>query len=61
MTTNPHPMARKHTTRLTCEQVLEIRAAYADKLFTQVQLAQLYEVDQKTISAVVRRDTWTHI
>jgi len=61
MTTTSHPMARKHTTRLTCEQVLEIRAVYSDKLFTQVQLAQLYEVDQKTISAVVRRDTWTHI
>jgi len=61
MTTTVHTMARKHSTRLTSEQVAEIRAAYADKLFTQVQLATLYDVGQKTISDIVRRTTWSHI
>ena len=61
MTNTPHPRARKHSTFLTSSQVLEIRVAYADKLFTQVQLATLYSVAQKTISDIILRHTWTHL
>lgn len=56
-----HPMARKHSTVLTPEQVAEIRKAYADKLFTQAQLAQLYNVHQTTISELVRGLSWKNV
>ena len=56
-----HPMARAHSTTLTPEQVREIRAAYADKLFTQVQLAELYNVGQRTISHIVTGRTWKNV
>ena len=61
MTNTLHPRARRHSTFLASEQVLEIRTAYREKLFTQVQLATLYDVAQKTISDIVLRHTWAHI
>ena len=61
MTNTLHPMARKHSTRLTPDQVREIRTAYSEKLFTQVQLSALYNVTQVSISDIILRHTWAHI
>ncbi len=47
--------------KLTNEQVLEIRARYAAKEMGQEALAAAYGMGQTAISALLRRETWTHI
>lgn len=44
--------------RLTKEQVIEIRSSYAKGTFTQQQLAEMYDVKQVTISAILTGKTW---
>lgn len=41
--------------------VLQIRSIYEQKFATQVQIAKAYNVSQRTISLIVRNETWTHI
>lgn len=52
---------RAGNSKLTDEQVLEIRRLNADDGVNQYQLADMYEVSQGTIGFIVRRETWTHI
>lgn len=47
-------------TDLTDEKVLEIRKKYTDGV-TISELGREYKKDRKTISAIVKRVTWTHI
>lgn len=47
--------------KLTQEQVLEIRKLYATGNYTQRQLADMFNVDQTLISQIVNRKIWKHI
>lgn len=47
--------------KLTKDQVLEIRGAYSFYKVTLKQLAQKYGVSIATISYVVNRETWSHV
>ncbi len=47
--------------KLTKEEVLEIRKEYAHGGMLQQELADAYEVTDVTISHIVRRKTWRHI
>ncbi len=52
---------RVHTAKITPEQVIEARRAYAAHEMTQVQLATHLSVTQPTISSMLRRATWRHL
>ena len=49
--------------KLTAEQVLEIRARYVPRLkgADQRALAKLYGVAQTTIGCIIRREIWSHV
>jgi hypothetical protein len=47
--------------KLTEQDVLEIRALYADKKYNQYELASMYGIDQTNVSLIVRRKKWKHI
>lgn len=47
--------------RLTEDQVREIRLMYATGLHSQSSLAKLFGVSQMSISKICRRETWKHI
>ena len=48
-------------TKLTEQEVLEIREKYISRIYTQSILAREYGVDQTNIGYIVRRETWKHI
>ena len=50
-----------HNSKLTEQQVLEIRADWATGKYTQKQLAEKYDVSISLISQIVNRKTWKHI
>ena len=50
-----------HNSKLTEQQVLEIRADWATGKYTQKQLAKKYDVCQQLISQIVNRKIWKHI
>lgn len=50
-----------HVAKLDEKTVREIRKRYADGDGYQYELAKEYGVIQSTISAIVRRETWSHI
>lgn len=52
---------RCHAAKLTASQVQEIRRRYALGGISQQALGDQYGLPQETISAVVRRKSWTHI
>jgi hypothetical protein len=52
---------RGKKTRLTIEQVIEIRTKYTSGKFTQSKLAHDYHVAEMTINAIVRKQTWKNI
>ncbi len=47
--------------KLTTDEVIQIRAIYSTGLTSQRQLAAKFSVSQTIIGRVVRRDTWSHI
>ncbi len=47
--------------KLTEQQVIEIRAKYIPRLYSQRMLAREYHVDQTLVEHIVNRKTWTHI
>lgn len=49
------------SSRLTEEQVAEIRGLYATGLHSQQALANRYGIGQMTVSSIVRRQTWRHV
>jgi hypothetical protein len=52
--------SRIHTTKLTPETVLLVRADSSGGM-RQVDIAERYGIDQTTVSQIVRRKTWKHI
>jgi len=50
-----------HNSKLTEQQVLEIRADWATGKYTQKQLAEKYNVSRPHISRIVNRKIWKHI
>lgn len=51
----------QHSSKLTAEQVVEIRARYEQGGVSQYTLAEEYGVARSTLAEIVRRETWTHI
>ena len=51
----------EHHSKLTEQQVLEIRADWATGKYTQQQLAEKYDTSQPQISLIVNRKIWKHI
>lgn len=49
------------TPKLSEEDVIEIRAAYATGNYTQKELAAQYGVNFQNVSLIVNRKTWTHV
>jgi len=47
--------------KLTRQDVKEIRKLYKSKKLNQYQLAEKFNIDQSNISCIVRRKTWKHI
>jgi len=47
--------------KLTNDQVRQIRNLWATGDYTQVELSKLFEVSKPTICMIVNRKTWTHI
>jgi len=47
--------------KLTKKDVIAIRFAYKNNLYTQTELAPLFNVGVTTIGAVIRGQTWRHI
>lgn len=47
--------------KLTTEQVLEIREAYASGRNTQVELARIYGIHKRNIWMITSRKVWKHI
>jgi len=47
--------------KLTDEDVINIRNLYKDKAKNQYELASMFGVTQAAIGCVVRKDTWRHI
>ena len=53
--------AANNRTKLTADQVLEIRARYAAGEMTQAALARAFAVKQSTISCIILRTTWAYL
>ena len=51
----------EHHSKLTEQQVLEIRADWATGKYTQKQLAEKYDVSISLIGQIVNRKIWKHI
>ena len=47
--------------KLTVRKVRTLRAFYKLGIFTQTELAKIYDVTPPAIGAVIRRETWKHI
>lgn len=52
---------RHHMTKLTAEQVIEMRERYAAGGITQVELAAEYGISQSGLSGILLRKTWQHL
>lgn len=52
---------KHHGSKLTVQQVLEIRRLYVPKVVGIVRLAKQFGVDHTTVSAIVRRETWKEL
>lgn len=56
------PRGEQHgSSKFSDEQVLEIRRRYAAGNVTQQELGDEFGVDRKTVSVIVRRETWEHL
>lgn len=53
--------SENRNSRLTEQQVLEIRKQYTEDHFAQRALAKKFGVCQRTVACIVNRITWTHI
>ena len=52
---------KQHSAKLTEHQVLEIRNKYITGNYTQIQLANEYNVHDTTISKIILKKLWKHI
>lgn len=53
--------SRCHQSKLTREQVIEIRELYASGNYSQPELGRMYGVAHTSIGAIVRRASWKHV
>lgn len=53
--------SKNGNSKLTREDVLDIRNAYALGCFSQRHIAKAYNVSQANIKCIVNNETWTHI
>jgi predicted DNA-binding protein YlxM (UPF0122 family) len=59
---NRVPKGSNHwNSRLTKEQVSEIRKKYIPRKYTQQKLADEYGISNQTVSDIIARKFWTHI
>lgn len=49
------------TSKLTAQQVLEIRKLWSDGEVNQTTIRKLYGISQATVSSIVCRKTWKHL
>jgi hypothetical protein len=49
------------TSKLTSEDVREIRVLHQYCMVSQCELARQYDVDQRTIGDIIKRETWRHV
>lgn len=49
------------TSKLTENQVLDIRSRYVAKKLGFHRLAKAYSVSKSTVMAIIKRETWTHV
>lgn len=47
--------------KLTDKKVRAIRFLYESKKFSQIELGEIFEIDNTTISSIVRRKLWRHL
>jgi predicted XRE-type DNA-binding protein len=47
--------------KLTSKQVIEIRAKYKPRIYTQKQLAEEYGITRQSITDIISRRNWKHI
>lgn len=50
-----------NTSRLTTDQVRDIRQRYIPRKVTTTQLAEEYGISHASVSAIIRRKTWKHV
>lgn len=56
------PLGETHgMSKLTSEQVIEIRSRYSSGGITQTKIAKEYNVTQTAIWNIIQRKTWTHV
>jgi len=61
MPTTFQPGSRNHNTKLTEDDVREIRRLYSQKEITQQELAQKYGVSKLTMHRILRELSWSHV
>ncbi len=49
------------SSKLNDDKVVAIRSDYAAKLFTQKELAEMYDVSTATINRIINRKIWKHV
>lgn len=47
--------------KLTVEEIIEIRAIYAKREISQKELGKIFKTTQSNISQIVNRQVWSHI
>lgn len=52
---------KNSTSKLTAQQVLEIRKLWSDGEANQTTIGRLYRISQATVSSIVCRKTWKHL
>lgn len=52
---------RHRISKLSENDVVEIRNLYSQNIYTQSKLGELYSVDQRTISRIVRNEQWAEV
>ena len=50
-----------YNTKLTKEQIIQIRELYATKKYTQKQLGKMFGIKTRTISDIINKKSWNHI
>lgn len=52
---------KHHLSKLINKNIIEIRKLYKNGNYTQQKLANIYNVDRRTIGDVINKKTWKHI
>jgi hypothetical protein len=52
---------KSHLSKLSAENVLEIREKYSTGKYLYRELAKMFNIDPTNIGAIITRKTWKHI